>query len=365
LKWNVDSGEGILWKVEVGLPGNNSAVVWKDRLFVTGADKSNREVYCFDISGKLLWKKPVPSTAEPPEVNEDTGRAASTAATDGRRVYVIFSTGDLAAFDFAGNAVWTRSLGVPKNSYGHAASLCTYRNLLIVPFDQGSAKDKISKLMALDTATGKTVWETPRQVPSCWTTPIVFSWKGKPQLLTAADPFAISYDPLTGKEIWRAKCLRQDVGPSPTFVAGSAILANEYPGMSGVPVDGQGDVTDKILWRAEDNAPDTSSPLATDEFAFTLATYGVLTCCDIKTGEKLWEAEFDDTNFNSSASLAAGRIYVFSLEGKCWALEATREKCKRLAESKLGEKCVASPAFQDGRIYIRGEKHLFCLGGKE
>lgn len=369
--WDVKSGKGILWKTPVPLEGNNSPVVWQDKVFLTGAKEDRREVYCFDAdSGKLLWQAKVPgtpeSTAEPPEVSEQTGFASSTAATDGQRVYAIFANGDAAAFDFAGKLVWGRSLGMPKSSYGYATSLSMYENRLLIQFDQGSAKDKLSKLTALDSATGKTVWETPREAPNSWPTPIVIRTGKQDQLITCADPWVIAYDPAKGTEIWRAKCLRQDVGPSPTFAGGVVFVANEFPGITALKTDGQGDVTKThVLWTAEDNLPDTCSPLATEEFLFTMASYGMLSCYDAKNGEMLWQEEFQDTNFSSSPSLAGNRIYVFSEEGKCWVLEPNRKGCKRVGEGNLSEKCVTSPAFQEGRIFIRGKETLFCLGEKK
>lgn len=238
-----------------------------------------------------------------------------------------------------------------------------HENRLLVQIDQGSAKDKLSKLLALDSATGKTVWETPREVPNSWTTPIVIRTGDQAQLITCADPWVIAYDPAKGTEIWRAKCLRQDVGPSPTFAGGVLFVANEFPGITALKTDGRGDVTKThVLWTAEDNLPDTCSPVATEEFLFTMASYGTLTCFDAKSGEMLWQEDFENTNFSSSPSLAGNRLYLFSEEGKTWLLEPNREGCKRIAEASLAEKTVASPAFQDTRIYIRGEKTLFCLG---
>ncbi len=369
--WDAMSGKGILWKTPVPLPGNNSPVVWQDRVFLTGATAERREVYCFDVdTGRLLWQAPVPgtseSTAEPPELMEQTGFAASTAATDGQRVYAIFANGDVAAFDFAGKKVWARSLGVPKNAYGHASSLAMYENLLLIQLDQGAVKDKLSRLLALDGSTGTTVWETPRAVPNSWPTPLVIRVGDRPQVITAADPWVIAYDPSNGEELWRAKCLRQDVGPSPTFAGGVVYVANEYPCLSAIKADGKGNVTDThVLWTAEDNLPDTCSPLATEQFVFTMTSAGLLTCYDAKTGEMLWEEDFENSTFSSSPSMAGNRLYVFNEEGKSWVLEPTREGCKRLAEGSLGEKCVTSPAFQEGRIYIRGEKQLFALGEKK
>ncbi len=368
-KWDATAGENIVWKTAVPLPGNNSPVVWEDRVFLSGATEEKREVYCFDAkTGEILWQKEVPgtpqSTAKPPEVMEDTGFAAPTMTADGRRVYAVFANGDVAALDFAGTVAWSRSLGIPKNAYGHGASPTMFQNLLIVPFDQGGPKDGLSKLLALDAATGKTVWETKREVPNSWTSPIVIDSGGKKQIITAADPWAIAYDPADGKEIWRVKCLRQDVGPSPTYAEGVVFVVNEYPCLSAIRADGEGDVTEThLLWEGEDGLPDTASPLATNEFVFLLASWGMLTCYDAKEGELLWEQEFDAT-FTASPSLVGGKLYLIGQEGKCWVAEPTREECKIISESELGEECVTSPAFQPGRMYLRGKEHLFCIGSK-
>ncbi|MHC4890555.1 MAG: outer membrane protein assembly factor BamB family protein, partial [Planctomycetota bacterium] len=190
--WNGDSGEGILWKNKVPLPGYNSPIVWGDRVFLSGADANERQVYCFDtLSGKLLWYGNVPylapAGAEPVEPGESTGFAAPTVVTDGRRVYAIFATGDVGCFDFSGKTVWARNLGLPDSSYGYASSLAMYRDLLLVQYDQGAAEDEKSKLIALNAFLGHTVWETKRPVPNSWTSPIVIEVGGQHQIITCGD----------------------------------------------------------------------------------------------------------------------------------------------------------------------------------
>ncbi len=370
VSWNAETGENILWKSPVPLPGVNSPIVWEKRVFVTGADEKRRQVYCFDAdSGQLLWSADVPgtpeSTARVPKVMPDTGFAAPTAATDGQRVYAIFANGDLAAFDMQGKLVWNLSLGIPDNSYGHASSLELYKGLLIVQFDQGTAKEGKSRLYGLETTTGKIVWQTAREVPNSWSSPIVVRAAGRDQLITCADPWVISYNPANGQEIWRAKVLKQDVGPSPTLADGLIYVANQYPYLSAIKPDGAGDVTTShVVFTAEDGLPDTCSPLATKQFVFLLTSDGLLTCYDAKTGEKLWEHDFDGLPFSSSPGLAGKLVYLVSKEGKSFVVEPTREGCKIVAEGNLGEECVTSPAFQDGRIYLRGQKHLFCIAEK-
>lgn len=361
-------GKNIVWKSPVPLEGNSSPVVWNDRIFLTGANETKRQVYCFGIDGKLLWEKDVPGTPEstkaPPKVMPETGFASPTPATDGKQVYAIFANGDMAALDFAGKLVWSRSLGVPESSYGYASSLTTWNDRVIVQLDQAGAKDNKSKLLALDAATGKTVWETSRPVPNSWASPIVADVAGKPQIVTAADPWVIAYQPQDGKEIWRAKCLRQDVGPSPTWFDGTIYVGSQFPQITAIAADGAGDVTaSKIAWAGEDGLPETCSPLATPEHLLVLTDSGLLTCYDRKDGKKLWEHDFE-TNFKASPSLVGKYVYALGEEGKLLVVEPTAAECKKVDEGTLGEPLSASPAFQDGRMYIRGKQHLFAVGKK-
>ncbi len=368
-RWDVKTGEAIAWKTPVPLEGNSSPVVWNNRVFLTGANEAKRQVYCFDAAdGKLLWQKDVPgtpaSTAKPPKVMEATGFAAPTPATDGRRVYASFANGDLAAFDFAGKLAWARSLGIPNNHYGHAASLRVGGGLLIVQLDQGQAKDGLSKLMALDRATGQTAWETKREIPVSWCTPIVIDVNGQEQIVTCGDPWVIAYRLDDGKEIWRADCLRQEIGPSPVYADGIVYAAVEYKAASAIRADGHGDVTGThVLWLTEDDVPDLCSPLATPQHIFLLTTGGMLSCYDAKKGKKLWVKDID-SRFAASPSLAGQRVYLFGEEGKVLLVEPGPTEGKTVFETQMGENVVASPAFQDGRIYVRTKSQLICIGKK-
>jgi len=364
--WDGKTGEGILWKAEVPLGAPSSPIAWGDRIFLTGSSKERLEVYCFEAaSGKLLWTHVatgIPgSPAERPKVMEGVGWAPSTPATDGARVYAIFATGDVLALDFSGKRLWARNLGTPENSYGHASSLATWRNLLIVQYDQATADDKKSKLIALDTATGRTAWETKRDTPQTWATPIVVKTPTGDQIICCGDPFVCGYDPATGKELWRAECLGGEIAPSPVYANAVAYVANAGSYAAAIRTDGTGDVTKThVLWKAEDGLPDIASPLTNGELFWTLTAGGLLTCYDARTGKRVWEKDFEK-NCEASPSLAGDKVLVTTLEGVTHFVAAARE-LKELGKAELGEKCRTCPVFLDGRIIIRGEKHIFCIG---
>ena len=254
-----------------------------------------------------------------------------------------------------------RNMEVPDSAYGYASSLDMYRNLLIIQYDQGAADDEISKLIALDTFTGRTVWETKRPTPNTWSSPIVVEVENEPQIITCGDPCVIAYNPTNGTEIWRAKCLGGEIAPSPIYTAGLIIAIEPYTAMVAIKPDGKGDVTKThIAWIADESTPDISCPVSNDEFIFLLTTEGLLTCFKTTDGTKLWEHELQK-NFLASPSIAGNRLYMLSEKGVMYIAEIGAEY-KELAKCQLGEECFASPAFMDGRIYIRAIKNLYCIG---
>ena len=366
--WNGKTGEGIVWKNKVPLPGHNSPVIWGDRVFLSGADGNDFAVYCFDaLSGKLLWTGPVASVVQggakkPLEVPEDgAGFASPTVATDGRRVCAIFANGDVGCFDLEGRKLWTRNLGTPDSSYGYASSPEIYRNLLLIQYDQGAAEDQKSRLIALNTSSGQTVWEAKRPVPNSWASPIVVKVGEQYQVITCGDPWVIAYDPANGAEIWRAKCIGGEIAPSPIYAGGLVLGVEPYNKLVAIRPDGRGDVTKThIAWSTEDGTPDICCPVGNGEFVFLLASEGTLFCYKLQDGTKLWEKRLKES-FRASPSLVGDRLYLLSEKGVMFILEAGTEY-KEPARWELGEACYASPAFANGRIYIRGVENLYCIG---
>jgi len=366
-QWDGKSGQGILWKAKVPVTGHNSPIVWGDRVFLSAGDPNRLNVFCFDAaSGNLLWtgdvKRTLPKTEEEEfDVMEDTGYAASTMATDGKRVYAIFITGDLACFDFSGRKLWTKSLGIPDNTYGYASSLETFRNTVIVQYDQGDSESGKSRLFAFDGASGRRVWEAKRPVANSWSSPIVAQTETGIQIITAADPNVMAFDPNTGEEIWRAELLAGDVAASPIYAKGLAFVVEPYSKIAAIRTNGKGDVTEThIAWSVDEPGPDICTPVTNGEYVFVLNSDGLALSFNVPDGKKLWEADIRE-DFLPSPSIVGDKLYLLTEKGVMIIAEAM-PKYKELKRCELGERCHASPAFANGRIYIRGVENLYCIG---
>jgi len=358
--WNGAGGKNVVWKVKVPKAGFSSPIIWGNQLFVTGADAQSRVVYCYDKnSGKLLWEaaadKIQGSPSAMPKVTADTGLAAPTMATDGRAVFAIFATGDVIALDMSGKRLWARNLGVPDNHYGHGSSLIVYKDKLLIQYDT----NKSGKLLALDTRSGTTVWETARNSKISWSSPILVNTGSRTELILTTNPNVNGYDPQTGKELWNIACLSGEVGPSAGYADGMVFAANEYAKLVGIKIGGG---TPEIVWEADEYLPEVSSPLAVNGLLFVATTYGVLACYEAKTGTKLWEQEYGNP-FYSSPVYADGKVYITDMTGKTHIVKATKDY-QLVGTPELGEKAVCSAVFQDGRVFIRGMNNLYCLGTK-
>ncbi len=354
LQWNGATGDGVAWKTGVPRPGFSSPVVWDDLVFLTGADAEARELFAFDAgTGALRWRAVTdPAGGGLPEVTADTGYAAPTPATDGRRVYALFASGELLACRLDGTRAWTRHLGVPDNPYGHASSLVTWRHLLIVQLDDRANP----RVMALDGATGEEVWSQARLVEPSWATPLPVPMDdGSTLLVLSANPAVAAYDAATGAERWSAGELPAEVGASPARLGRVVFAGNEYAGLHAIDA-----ASGEVLWTVEDDLPDASSPAAAGGLLFVPTAYGAVSCLDAATGERVWEHLFDE-GFYASPVVAAGRVYLTDTAGVTHVFDATRVFEERAA-SPLGEGCVATPAFAGGRVYLRGRKHLFAIG---
>lgn len=354
--WDLKSKKNILWQAPVSKHGYNSPVINGRNVFITGADNSARELYCYDVyTGELKWTvkadKIPGSPSSMPKVNADTGLAASTVATNGNQVCAIFATGDVICADMEGKRLWAKNLGVPDNHYGYASSLLMYGNELIIQYENNSN----GKVLALNATNGNQLWSTSVKDKIAWSSPIIATLGGKPALVVMGNPAITAYNPSNGAELWRVECMSGEVGSSPASSNGLVFGASEYAKC--IAIDG---ATGETVWEASDYLPECSSLCATSSLVFCATSYGMVCAYDAKTGELKKEHDLT-TPFYSSPVVADGKVYLFSNSGKAYIFNASTFDL--MTSFETGEKTFATPAFTDGMMIVRTDKSIYCVKG--
>lgn len=351
--WDGPSGKNILWKTAIPLPGHNSPVVWGEKVFLTGANDQKQEIYCFNRNdGKIIWTTGIGKGNKKPTVSDYTGYAPSTAVTDGKAVFAIFPTGDMAAVDMNGKIIWEKDFGVPENHYGHASSLMMFEDKIIVQYDQASNP----RVMAVSAKNGQVVWSTSRKVSPSWASPIIVNTGRRNELILVAEPGIASYNPSNGQELWNIEAVGGEVGPSPAYANGIVFALNDNSKLAAVKLGPQ----PSILWENNEFLADIPSPVATDKYLFVATSYGVLVCYDAVNGTKYWEHSFEN-NIYSSPMLVNDKLYVLRFDGVMYIIKADKQY-QEVGQSALGENCLGTPAYTNGRIFVRGDGNLYCIG---
>jgi outer membrane protein assembly factor BamB len=355
-EWDGAEGKNIDWKIEIPKKGKSSPVIWGEKIFITGAQEKECEIYCIDKkTGAIQWTGSASDIpGEPsvlPKMDTEAGLAVSTVATNGKVVCGIFANGNLICFDMEGKKKWAKNIGVPESSYGYSSSLLIYENLLLVQFDSNV---KIS-LIGFDLETGDQKWETLRQGRAVWSSPVLAYFEGIPQLIINGNPMVSSYDPSTGKELWAVECMSGDVAPSVAINSTMVYAVTDYAKLVAIK-PGAGT---SIIWEDNTYTPDVSSPVATDNYLFVSTGNGDVVCYNPEKGDTLWTHYFNDP-FYASPIIAGDMVYLTDRRGVIHILKASQE-FQLVSESALGESTDCTPAFSDKKIYIRGKKNLYCI----
>jgi outer membrane protein assembly factor BamB len=364
LSWSAT--KNVRWKVALKGAGVSQPIVWKDRIFLTASDgrlNDRLHVYCYArADGKLLWHSKLFGSA-PTDLYPLGGMAVPTPATDGKLVYVLFGTGDLAALDFDGKPAWIRSLaeeyGPFRNRWGMGASPVLIGETLLVQVDHWSQ----SYLLAVDAKSGENRWKTDRPGSVNWTSPLAVKVKDKLEIITFGTNFVRSYDADKGNELWRVEGMHFQCIPSP-IVMGDIVFACSGENTMAIKMDGsRGDLTKShVLWKNKKANAFLPSPLLYQDFLYLPGDRNFVTCYDGGTGTQVWKERLGN-EFHASPVGGAGRVYIATKEGSVKVVRAG-PSFDLLADNPMGETIVASPAISNGQIFVRGEKHLFCIGEK-
>lgn len=379
LKWS--STENVAWKTPIPGQSWSSPIVWGERVFLTTATDNgvSCRVLCLDRStGGILWNKEV---LQQTTVGRKEGRntyATPTPATDGNLVFAVFFDGSFAALNFAGEVVWTNRNYPFYSQHGLGTSPILWKDLLIQARDGSSDGENKGLgwqtpwdqacLIALDTKTGQERWKGRRGssrishcVPAIWTAP-----DGRVQLVSEAGDVVQGFDALTGERLWSSQVIGEGKVPSTVIGEGLVFTAGGWGGKETIKafkLGGRGDLKEtNLVWEQKKGLPKVPSMLYLKPHLYAISDGGIATCMKAATGEIVWQERIGG-NFSASPVVAEGRIYFLGDSGETTVIEAGPE-FKVLAKNPLGEKVQASMALSQGRIFIRTEKNLFCIGGK-
>jgi outer membrane protein assembly factor BamB len=384
-------GKNVAWKVELPA-GHSSPILWGDRIFITAAVEGEAvpgaamvphtvggkpwihpdsvsadrrhtlKVLALDAaSGKVLWDRAAYEGTVFDARHRRGSFAAPTAVTDGTLVYAYFGPEGLYAYDFAGKLAWKRVVPFKTLGLGTGTSPVLFDNLVIIQRDEDEGAQ--STIAAYDKRTGREVWATKRPVQITWSTPVLVEAGGRPELVTNGSEFVIGYDPKTGKELWRTGGVESNAVHTPLAGKGLVIVTAGYPAKKVIAIrPGNVPADKRVAWQYAKGTGYVLSNILYGDYLYLFTDTGVVTCLDAQTGAVQYEGGRPPvpSRFMGSPVAFAGLIALTSEEGDTFMLKAgPRHEVVRT--NSVGEPVYSSPALSNGRMYIRGERHLFAL----
>jgi outer membrane protein assembly factor BamB len=380
------TNENLLWKVALPGAGNSSPVIWGKHLFLQAAssDGKLRTLLCLDTAdGRIRWQRSIPGG--PAKIRGDSSLASSTPTTDGEAVYISFWDGRdilVAAYDFQGEKLWSKELGAFNSQHGAGASPILYQDKLILANDMDKddfytkvPNERPSMLIALNKRTGRLLWETPRVAErACYSAPFLLDMPGHktPVLVVTSTTAVTGYDVETGAKLWEAKGWQEHAVKVPMRTVASPALAGGTLCVCsggdagrfaiGLALPGPNDkgVPERV-WENRKDFPYVPSPLTRGEHVYFVNDAGFAGCYHARTGQRVWFERLADGGFHASPLLIDGKIYASSIAGDVYVF-AAEPTYRLLARNELGETIRATAAVANGRLYIRGDRHLYCVG---
>jgi outer membrane protein assembly factor BamB len=249
---------------------------------------------------------------------------------------------------------------------GPGSSPIPYKESVILPCDGADAQF----VVALDAATGKEVWRTERPAAAkrpanerrAFSTPLLITVGKQEQVVIPGAQCVYSYDPETGKELWRVTYVGFSNVPRPVFANGLVYVSSGYYAheLMAIRPDGRGDVTaTHVVWRYKKNVPNVPSPVLVDGLLFMTSDQGMATCLDARTGEPKWTERLPGT-YTGSPLVQGSTVYVFADDGRAILFKSSGAY-EEVGRNQLGGRIQATPAAIAEGLIVRTETALYLL----
>ncbi len=401
-RWNGEDGTNIKWKTAIPGLGHSSPVIWGDRVFVTTAisgksdpvlrvglygdiqpvlddtEHSFRVIALDKKSGKVLWEHEAYKGVPKVKRHTKATHANCTPATDGKHLVAFFGSEGLYCYDMDGELRWKKDLGtldsgyfvVPDAQWEFASSPIIHKNMVIVQCDI----QKDSFVAAFDIGDGREIWRTPRNEVPTWSTPTIQEGPDRTQIIVNGFKHIGGYDVRTGKEIWRMTGGGDIPVPTPVLWNDLAFITNAHgpaapiyairtSATGDISLSGDATSNDHVAWANLRIGNYMQTLLVYDDLLYACRDNGIQACYEPLTGKNVYRQRLGSgsSGFTASPVAADGKLYYSSEEGDIYVVQAGREQ-EVIATNPMGEVVMATPAISEGKLYIRGQSHLFCIG---
>ena len=353
--------QSVTWAIDLPGRGLSSPIIIGERVFLTassGAKQDRLHVLCFNLAdGSLRWERQFWATGRT-MTHEKINAAVPTPASDGQRLFAIFSSNDCVALDFDGNLIWFRGLGRDypnaSNSLGMSSSLVVADGVLVAQVEN----DSESFTAGLDAKTGVNQWKLERPKKANWTSPsLVKGTDGKTLIALQSSKGVAAVEPATGKVVWSYNDGASTV-PSTTVSGGKLFVPSQGITVLEPAADGQ---PPKQLWHSAQFRTGTASPVVLGNRFFVLNDGGILTCGDATDGKRLWQLRLKG-EFSATPVVAGGFLYCVNEKGLVQVVDPAKPEGEIVSELDLGQTIIGTPSIAAGSLFVRSDGTLWRIG---
>jgi outer membrane protein assembly factor BamB len=364
--------KNVVWKTELSgkawsSPVEADGIVW---LTNAPADGTRLSVVGLDAAtGKVIHDIVVVEVADPAFCHDYNSHSSPTPVVIDGKLFAHWGSAGTACLDAkTGTLLWSRRDLHCDHHRGPGSSPIPWEDLLIANYDGFD----VQYVVALDRATGKTVWKTDRTIDygsdngdmkKAYCTPTVIDQAGRKQLVSPGAVATIAYDPRTGKELWTVRHDGYNAAIRPLFSHGMVVITTQSGDqVVAVRPDGSGDVTKShVVWKLAKSAPSRPGQVIVEDHMYMVSDTGIFSCVDLATGQPTW-TERRTGRHSASLVESGGRIYACDEDGTTVVFAADPVEFKVLAENRLDAGCMASPAVVGDDLVIRTKSAVYRIG---